>query len=153
MSLITVILLLLWLPLFFAFNSFKNKRILLTMTENSNQPTHITNKYKANLRKTAQFTYALLPLLFSNKAKADSLSSQQVSSHSVVDSNLNSDYIDVPLDLIDDVYCLNYTLYNIDNNITQYRAIVDTGSPFLIVPNICTRLWGCGKRILQFITC
>lgn len=142
MVLISAILLLIWLTLCSTLESFKTKCIFLTMTEN--QPTHIINKYTANLRKTAQLTSAFLPLLLSNKATASSGFNRQDSSHSVLD-NIASDYIVVPLDLIDDVYCLNYTLYNIDNNITQYRAIVDTGSPFLIVPNICTRLWGCGK--------
>lgn len=36
-----------------------------------------------------------------------------------------------------------FTNYAIDGQL--YRAIVDTGSPFITVPGSCTRLWGCYK--------
>ena len=49
--------------------------------------------------------------------------------------------IEIPLSPFDGILCMNYTL-----NHNVFRGIVDTGSPFLIVPSICTSLWGCRQR-------
>lgn len=46
-----------------------------------------------------------------------------------------------PLEMLDGVLCVNYTLSQ--DSTRPLRAIVDTGSPFLILPTICTRAWGC----------
>lgn len=43
----------------------------------------------------------------------------------------------IPLSKYDGVFCMNYTV-----NGNQYRGIVDTGSPFLIVPSVDTTIWG-----------
>lgn len=48
----------------------------------------------------------------------------------------------IPLEEYDSVYCVNYTV----NGGVMYRAIVDSGSPFLIVPTVCTRQWGCAPK-------
>jgi hypothetical protein len=84
--------------------------------------------------------------------------------YSTIPSNMNNNksptQIVVRLEYIDNVYCMKYVIYN-DNyrynvmesdkgtaatssRYTIYRAIVDTGSPFLIVPSICTYMWGKG---------
>lgn len=47
----------------------------------------------------------------------------------------------IPLSTYDGVYCMNYTV-----NGNQYRGIVDTGSPFLIVPSVDTTIWGYTKK-------
>ena len=47
------------------------------------------------------------------------------------------DILRIPLQKYDGVFCMNYTV-----NGNQYRGIVDTGSPFLIVPSVNTRIWG-----------
>jgi hypothetical protein len=47
------------------------------------------------------------------------------------------DDIKIPLTTYDGVLCVTYCVNN-----NQYRAIVDTGSPFLIVPSVDTRTWG-----------
>lgn len=47
------------------------------------------------------------------------------------------DTLRIPLEKYDGVFCMNYTV-----NGNQYRGIVDTGSPFLIVPSVNTRIWG-----------
>ena len=46
-----------------------------------------------------------------------------------------------PLEMLDGVLCVNYTLS--PESQRPLRAIVDTGSPFLIIPTVCTRAWGC----------
>ncbi len=46
-----------------------------------------------------------------------------------------------PLEMLDGVLCVNYTLS--PDSQRPLRAIVDTGSPFLIIPTVCTRAWGC----------
>ena len=43
----------------------------------------------------------------------------------------------IPLFTYDGVFCMNYTV-----NGNHYRGIVDTGSPFLIVPSVNTTIWG-----------
>jgi hypothetical protein len=43
----------------------------------------------------------------------------------------------LPLDSFEDVYTVNYTV-----NGVVFRAIVDTGSPFIIIPSVCTKQWG-----------
>lgn len=40
------------------------------------------------------------------------------------------------------VFTVNFT---VDARQGPYRAIVDTGSPFLIVPSVCSSQWGCGR--------
>ena len=50
-----------------------------------------------------------------------------------------------PLEYLDGVITTNYSLSQ-DGAAKGVRAIVDTGSPFLIVPTVCTRLWGCPSR-------
>jgi hypothetical protein len=45
--------------------------------------------------------------------------------------------VDIPLSPLDGVYTMNYSVSNI-----PCRGIVDTGSPFLIAPSICTGIWG-----------
>lgn len=51
------------------------------------------------------------------------------------------DILSIPLSKYDGVYCMNYTV-----NSNQYRGIIDTGSPFLIVPSVNTRIWGYTKK-------
>ena len=51
------------------------------------------------------------------------------------------DTLTIPLTKYDGVFCMNYTV-----NGNQYRGIVDTGSPFLIVPSVNTRIWGYTKQ-------
>lgn len=46
--------------------------------------------------------------------------------------------LEIPMSLYDNCWCLNYT---VDGG--NFRAIVDTGSPFILVPSICSRAWGC----------
>jgi len=53
-------------------------------------------------------------------------------------SNFRNRMTYIPLLPYDGVYCANYIV-----NGDQYTGIVDTGSPFLIVPSICTTQWGC----------
>ena len=43
----------------------------------------------------------------------------------------------LPLIEFDGVWTVNYTI-----GAVMFRAIVDTGSPFLIVPSVCSRSWG-----------
>ena len=43
-----------------------------------------------------------------------------------------------PLEWYDNCLCCRFKVNN-----QEVRAIVDTGSPFLVVPTICTREWGC----------
>ena len=43
----------------------------------------------------------------------------------------------LPLNEFDGVWTVNYTI-----GAVMFRAIVDTGSPFLIVPSVCSRSWG-----------
>eukprot|EP01036_Dinobryon_divergens_P029743 gene29743-38883_t len=50
----------------------------------------------------------------------------------------SNSFITVPLTVIDGAYYANYTICG-----DIFRGIVDTGSPFLIVPSICTKFWGC----------
>lgn len=45
--------------------------------------------------------------------------------------------LELPLDSFEDVFTVNYTV-----NGVVFRAIVDTGSPFIIIPSVCTRTWG-----------
>ena len=47
----------------------------------------------------------------------------------------------IPMFEIESIYYINYTINGI-----MFRAIVDTGSPFLLVPTICTRLYGCPPK-------
>ena len=60
--------------------------------------------------------------------------SSQIRLQEVFPNNL----ITVPLTAIDGAYYANYTVGG-----DVFRGIVDTGSPFLIVPSVCTKLWGC----------
>lgn len=57
---------------------------------------------------------------------------------------VDADQLVIPLDKIDGIYYVKYVIGG-----ALFRAIVDTGSPFLIVPSICTRQWGgCRVRYL-----
>lgn len=76
---------------------------------------------------------ALLPLLVDERAPAA--------------EPVPSDVEVVPLDLCGGAYCLNYTLDE-----QQFRAVVDTGSPFVLVDGTCgakfvaageNNVWGC----------
>lgn len=51
--------------------------------------------------------------------------------------------LSVPLERFDGLFTLNFT---VDNDRRPYRAIVDTGSPFLMIPSVCSRDWGCVDR-------
>ena len=46
--------------------------------------------------------------------------------------------VKLPLYKYDGVLCTVYELNNV-----KMQAIVDTGSPFLVVASVCTREWGC----------
>lgn len=48
--------------------------------------------------------------------------------------------LEMPMSNYDGLFCINFT---VDANRNSYRAIVDTGSPFLIVPSVCSYEWGC----------
>ena len=56
-------------------------------------------------------------------------------------SSTNNNEVSYPLEMLDGVLCVNYTLSQ--DSSRPLRAIVDTGSPFLIIPTVCTRTWGC----------
>jgi hypothetical protein len=48
----------------------------------------------------------------------------------------------LPMEAFDGVFTVNYTI-----NDVSFRAIVDSGSPFLIVPSVCSKMWGgCSAR-------
>ena len=52
------------------------------------------------------------------------------------------DFIVLPMQPYDGVFTVNYTI-----NDVSFRAIVDSGSPFLIVPSVCSKMWGgCSQR-------
>lgn len=60
-------------------------------------------------------------------------------------SNKNENHLRIPLMKYDGVYLMNYTV-----NGNNYRGIVDTGSPFLIVPSVNTRIWGFTDKDSKF---
>jgi hypothetical protein len=66
------------------------------------------------------------------------------SAASIEQAKDNNDVI-FSLEYLDGVITTNYSL-NPESASKGVRAIVDTGSPFLIVPTICTSLWGCPSR-------
>ena len=53
------------------------------------------------------------------------------------DKQLPQEDLILPLTEFDGVWTVNYTI-----GAVMFRAIVDTGSPFLIVPSVCSRSWG-----------
>lgn len=53
-----------------------------------------------------------------------------------------AEHVNIQLEAYDSLLCLNFT---VDANHGPFRAIVDTGSPFLIVPRVCSNEWGCDK--------
>jgi len=50
--------------------------------------------------------------------------------------------LSIALESFDGLLCLNFT---VDASHGPFRAIVDTGSPFLIVPRVCSAEWGCDR--------
>ena len=48
--------------------------------------------------------------------------------------------LNITLEPFDNLLCLNFT---VDASHGPFRAIVDTGSPFFIVPRVCSAEWGC----------
>ena len=53
----------------------------------------------------------------------------------------------IPLEWFDNVLCARFTIKD-----KEVRGIVDTGSPFITVPTVCTGLWGClGTNIVNEI--
>ena len=52
----------------------------------------------------------------------------------------------LPLYKFDGVLCTTYDL-----NGENMRAIVDTGSPFLVVPSVCTEAWGCLSKKVYLV--
>lgn len=85
-----------------------------------------------------------LPLLITKFAKLALLSSAVVAGGQSATISAASarwdDTLTIPLTKYDGVFCMNYTV-----NGNLYRGIVDTGSPFLIVPSVNTRIWGYTK--------
>ena len=74
-------------------------------------------------------------------------------SNDVIDmkESLSSKQVDkkliIHLEWFDNVLCARFTIKN-----KEVRGIVDTGSPFITVPTVCTGLWGClGKEIVNEI--
>lgn len=66
-----------------------------------------------------------------------------------------NEYIDIPLEWFDGTLCMRYEVSNptADQPLNKaiYRGIVDTGSPFLIVPSVFSREWGGNPSPIQYI--
>ena len=58
-----------------------------------------------------------------------------------VERSLSAQNITIPLEEFDGMLCMNYTVEG-----QPVRAIVDTGSPFVVLPAECSRDWGCLSR-------
>ena len=85
----------------------------------------IQSKYINSRNIISQQLLALLPLI-PLKSVADTSS---------------TDTVVIPLEKYDGLYLLNFTVSG-----NTFRGIVDTGSPFVLVPSICSRLWGCEEQ-------
>ena len=166
-----------------------------TNLDDGKSPKSITHFNKQNINKYFAYLSASLTSLLPSVSPSHSIESvtgtqyatsytdkYDVNSHRNDHTKTPSQLI-IPLEYIDDVYCMKYVIYNnnrrypinaddisnsnqlnndattrgntgvtggtggvssSNNKYTVYRAIVDTGSPFLIVPSICTSMWGKG---------
>ena len=56
----------------------------------------------------------------------------------------NDERVDIPLYIKDGIFYANYSI-----NGNHFRGIIDTGSPFLIVPSVCTKQWGCFNNTID----
>jgi hypothetical protein len=73
-----------------------------------------------------------------NRAAFIGVTALLLPSHKARAANVGSTDLHLPMEWYDNVLCARFRI-----NGTQVRAIVDTGSPFLVVPTVCTREWGC----------
>ena len=131
--------------------------------------TQFHTKQFRQLRNAASVLLSTITLLSSTQSSAAISPNSNISQLDLSDSlpagggNIKSpSQILIPMEYVDNVYCMKYIIYNnnyrfgetindikndkdvIKNRYTIYRGIIDTGSPFLIVPSICTYMWGKG---------
>ena len=131
---------LLWLLTLFSFSKgyYKHPSSIRITTrlysfdhKDSNAGVTTKSAYIKSLNQIAQRLIPLLPLLQVSSAYA----------RKVIMISDDNDAIVIPLDKIDSLYIMNYTI-----NESTYRAIVDTGSPFILAPSICSKQWGCEQE-------
>ena len=106
-----------------------SKRLYSFDHKNTNVGLTTKSAYVKLLNQITQRLLPLLPLLQLSSAYAR---------NKISDDN---DAIILPLEKIYSLYIMNYTI-----NENTYRAIVDTGSPFILAPSICSKQWGCEQE-------
>lgn len=91
---------------------------------------------QSDLLKASMITTSMLFSRYSNSSSLIKRSYESSATTTTLESSIT-----IPMFEIESIYYINYTINGI-----MFRAIVDTGSPFLLVPTICTRLYGCPPR-------
>ena len=95
---------------------------------------------QSDLLKASMITISMLFNRYSKSASLMESNESPAIDTSAMTTTLESSII-IPMFEIESIYYINYTMNGI-----MFRAIVDTGSPFLLVPTICTRLYGCPPK-------
>ena len=95
---------------------------------------------QSDLLKASMITISMLFNRYSKSASLMESNESPAIDISAMTTTLESSII-IPMFEIESIYYINYTMNGI-----MFRAIVDTGSPFLLVPTICTQLYGCPPK-------
>lgn len=97
------------------------------------------NKYRKNHYLLSINTpyEEVLKLKYALSHVINSLTIYSLNKLSNQEKNKLPDTLYISLEEKDSIYYINYSINN-----NMFRAIVDTGSPFLLAPSICTRTWG-----------
>ena len=115
-----------------AFSKINNKKMSFLFAGMKNDDIHVSTNLIPKI-------FAFNDLRSVTSTQIISLFALSILSYQVwAQADFSNSFITIPLTQLDGAYYANYTICD-----DTFRGIVDTGSPFLIVPSICTKFWGC----------
>lgn len=103
------------------------------------QPRSAQSVFSNRLRVLSLVSYMSLLATTSQIVYASTSTTKPMSLEAI--ESLDKEDVVFPLEMLDGVLCMNYTISRDSQH--PLRAIVDTASPFIIIPTICTQTWGC----------